>query len=91
MVVRERRGRKRYILFLHDGKSKEEILKKLKGIYLAFYSRKFGIVRCIHTKKEETIHYLKKCGFITLKTSGTIKKLKEYMKKINNFSPGGAR
>ena len=89
MVVRERTGRKRYILFSHN-KSRREILKDMNGIYLAFYSKNYGIVRCRHTQKEKVIQQLRERGYKTLKTSGTIKKLKKYMEEISKSSPGGA-
>jgi len=80
MVVREKVGRKRYILFLSKGKNREEIIEMVKGkYYLAYYSKNFGIIRCRHTEKEKAIQFLKKHSFKTLKTSGTIKKLKEYI------------
>ena len=93
MVIKERIGRKRYILFLNEGKSKNEILNLIDGrAYLAFYSKNFAIVRCKHTEKDKIIAYLKSMGFKTIKTSGTIKKLKKYINSfyINSFSPGGA-
>jgi len=55
--------------------------------WLTVYEKNYGIVRCKHTKKEEIIDLLNsveannKFSIKTLKTSGTIKKLK---KEINN-------
>ncbi|RLF64946.1 MAG: hypothetical protein DRN33_00750 [Thermoplasmata archaeon] len=55
--------------------------------WLTVYEKNYGIVRCKHTKKEKVISLLnsikadKKFQIRTLKTSGTIKKLK---KEINN-------
>ncbi|MCD6330968.1 MAG: Rpp14/Pop5 family protein, partial [Thermoplasmata archaeon] len=51
------------------------------------YTGKYGIVRCGHLQKEEIIDLLnslqnEKFRLKTLKTSGTIKKLK---KEINSF------
>ncbi len=83
MVVKEKVGRKRYILFFNEGRGRNEILRLIKGkAYLAYYSKFFSIIRCKHTEKEEMIEFLKEKGFKTIKTSGTIKKLKKY---INNF------
>ena len=88
MVVKEKIGRKRYILFLNNGRKKEEIIGVVRGkYYLAYYSKNFGIVKCKHIEKENTIEFLTHHGFKTIKTSGTIKKLKNY---INSFSQGGA-
>ena len=87
MVVRDKVGRKRYILFFNEGKSKGEVIKAIKGAYLAYHSKIFSIVRCKHTEKDKMIEFLNKAGFKTVKTAGTIKKLKKY---INNFSQGGA-
>ncbi len=83
MVVREKVGRKRYILFFNKGKSRDEIQKLIKGkAYLAYHSKFFSIVRCKHTEKEKVIAFLKENSYKTVKTSGTIKKLK---KQINSF------
>jgi len=55
--------------------------------WLTVYEKNYGIVRCKHTRKEEIIDLLNsvkvdnKFSIKTLKTSGTIKKLK---KEINN-------
>jgi len=89
MVVKEKTGRKRYILFFTHGRKKHEIIRIIKNrAYLAFYSKDFAIARCRHTRKDEIIEFLSSQGFKTLKTSGTIKKLKRY---INNFLQDAAR
>ncbi len=79
MVVKEKIGRQRYILFIVNGIKKErlyDILKERK-LKLSFYDGKYGIVKCKHIEKEETIDFLNKKGLKTIKTSGTIKKLKK--------------
>ncbi|MCD6171021.1 MAG: hypothetical protein J7J36_01170 [Thermoplasmata archaeon] len=81
MVVKDRIGRKRYILFSTGGQKKAEIIKVIKNkAYLVFYNKKYGIVRCKHTEKENIIKFLSSTGFKTIKTSGTIKTLKEVIK-----------
>jgi len=97
-MVKEKSGRKRYILFSIDGDaSRIEIIRALNASYqkqfddenvpwLTVYTGKYGIVRCNHKQKEEVINLLnslegKKFKLKTLKTSGTIKKLK---KEINS-------
>ncbi|RLF43802.1 MAG: hypothetical protein DRN29_09505 [Thermoplasmata archaeon] len=78
--------------------SRIEIIRALNASYqkkfddenvpwLTVYTGKYGIVRCGHLQKEEIIDLLnslqnEKFRLKTLKTSGTIKKLK---KEINSF------
>ncbi|MEA2054855.1 MAG: Rpp14/Pop5 family protein [Candidatus Thermoplasmatota archaeon] len=56
--------------------------------WLTVYEKKYGIARCKHTRKDDVINLLNslkindKFFIRTLKTSGTIKKLK---KEISNF------
>ncbi len=52
--------------------------------WLTVYEKNYGIVRCKHTKKEDVINLLnslkiKNDSVKTIKASGTIKKLKEYI------------
>ena len=81
MVVKEKRGRYRYILFKNNGKSREQIAVKIKKspvkIKIAFYSDEYAIARCRHRDKEAAISFLNSIGMKTIKTSGTIKKLKK--------------
>ena len=81
MVVKDKKGRHRYILFAVNTK-KEEVIKKIKKapikIKLAFYNGEYGIIKCSHIEKQEAINFLNNyCKFKTIKTSGTIKKLKK--------------
>lgn len=97
-MIKDKVGRKRYILFSVDGDaSRIEIIRALNACYqrqfnddnvpwLTIYTGKYGIVRCNHTQKEDIINLLNslkndKFKLKTLKTSGTIKKLK---KEISN-------
>ena len=92
MVVKEKRGRYRYILFKNNGESREQIAAKIKKspvkIKIAFYSDEYAIVRCRHTDKEAAISFLNSIGMKTLKTSGTIKKLKRLI-GFSKPQPGG--
>jgi len=88
MVVKDKIGRNRYILFIAEGGEKKSIVSALnKGkikLRLILYNGKHGIVRCKHTDKEKAIKFLNELKIDgicikTLKTSGTIKKLKKYL------------
>ena len=78
MVVKDKVGRHRYILFFSPDKNFKAI-KKIKFVKLAFSKDNYGIVKCRHTDKEKVIDYLNKAGYKTIKTSGTIKKLKKFL------------
>ncbi len=82
MVVKDKVGRHRYILFFSPDKNFKAI-KKIKFVKLAFSKDNYGIVKCRHIDKEKVIGYLNRAGYKTIKTSGTIKKLKKY---LINFS-----
>jgi RNase P/RNase MRP subunit POP5 len=91
MVVKELRGRKRYILFTVKGTNKKEIINLVNEsdlkLRLIFYNKEYGIVRCPHFDKDKTIAFLQtikinNCPIQTLKTSGTIKKLKREISSI---------
>lgn len=88
MVVKDKIGRNRYILFIAEGGKINSIVSALNKsktkLRLILYNGKYGIVKCKYTDKEEAIKFLNSIKinetFIkTLKTSGTIKKLKKYM------------
>jgi len=94
MVVKEKRGRRRYIIFSGKGVSKKEIYDIIKSsdmdLKLVFKEGEYFIIRCPHTDKERVINlFMKKGGerIRSLKTSGTIKKLKEYLKSIGASHP----
>jgi RNase P/RNase MRP subunit POP5 len=92
MVVKERRGRRRYIAF-RTGRSvpTEELLAALNSIFalrgvrtpkLIQFDGSMGIVRCSHGDKEAVIEALAQRGggdlpIITLSTSGTLRTLRE--------------
>lgn len=81
MVVKEIVGRHRYILFYTNEMGKNEIVRRIKkygdSIKLAFYNGKYCIVKIPHKEKEQVIGFLRNVGIETIKTSGTIKKLKK--------------
>ncbi|HEC75862.1 MAG TPA: hypothetical protein ENI33_01210 [Thermoplasmatales archaeon] len=88
MVVKDKIGRNRYILFIAEGGEKKNIVSALnKGkikLRLILYNGKHGIVKCKHTDKEEAVKFLNRLKINgmpikTLKTSGTIKKLKRHI------------
>ena len=89
MVVKENRGRKRYILFSHSD-SKEDIDKfikneinilsgKIKGKLIKFDSKK-GIIRVDHTiltKVRDIMNKNESLKIRTIRTSGTLKALEK--------------
>ncbi len=86
MVVRDRVGRKRYIIvenkkilrrIIHE--IREKIDDKAK---ISYYEDDFAILFCRHWFKENIIEFLNSKGIKTYATSGTIKKAKEIMKKL---------
>lgn len=100
MVVKDKRGRWRYILFTVEGAGERDVLSSLRQhmphVKLVFYDGTYGMVRCPHTEKDDVISRLNRleiCGqrVTTLKTSGTIKKLKRYIGSIGSreSEPGG--
>ena len=100
MVVKDKRGRRRYILFTAGGAEEKDVRSSIRRhaprIKLIFYDGTYGVVRCQHTEKDAVIDQLNRleiCGqrVTTLKTSGTIKKLKRYIDSIGSreSEPGG--
>ncbi len=88
MVVKEKRGRYRYIIFRGEGIKKREIYNLMKSsgmkLKMAFYQGNYFIIKCRHLDKENVLDYFNTRGkgkLKSIKTSGTIKKLKRY---INN-------
>jgi len=89
MVVKENRGRKRYILFANSGDtSKEDINKFIKNeintlggkikVKLIKFDLKKGIIRVDHTilsKVRDIINKNKSLKIKTIRTSGTLKAL----------------
>ena len=67
MVVKDKKGRKRYILFTIGDVDKKEIQKALKGKYpqirLILYDGKYGIVKCRHSDKDNVIGFYRSPSF----------------------------
>ena len=92
MVVKQKRGRKRYILFEHDKKLKEGIIKsfliknseslegKIKWRIIEF-KEKNSIILIDHTKsiilRKLMEDNIDKLGLKPIKTSGTLKALRK--------------
>lgn len=85
MVVRDKQGRKRYILFIIKGMGKDAIINALSGcdisLKLILYNGTCGIVRCRHIDQDIAIEWLNSLIILgrpvrTLKTSGTLRTLK---------------
>tara|TARA_B110000014_G_C20117702_1_gene590869 strand:- start:1802 stop:2080 length:279 start_codon:yes stop_codon:yes gene_type:complete len=92
MVVKEDRGRKRYILFSHSGKTSKPIIEKfirdeiqilggkIRSKLIKFGSKK-SIVRVDHnllTKARDIMNKKKSLEIKTIRTSGTLKTLGKY-------------
>ncbi len=86
MVVRDRVGRKRYVIvenkkilrkIIHE--IREKIDEKAK---ISYHNDDFAILFCRHWFKENVIKFLNTRGLKTYKTAGTIKKAKEIMNKL---------
>ena len=92
MVVKEDRGRKRYILFSHSGQTSKSILEKfirdeiqilggkIRSKLIKFGSKK-SVIRVDHnllTKAREIMNKKKTFGIKTMRTSGTLKTLEKY-------------
>ncbi len=89
MVVREKIGRKRYIVILNSPILIDliKILREKLGMDVKFIKSigNFSIIRVKHTEKEKVIENLKKENIITIKTTGTIKKAKKIIKKYSGL------
>ena len=92
MVVKENRGRKRYILFSHSGNASkaniENFIKneihilggKIRSKLIKFDSKK-SIIRVDHnllTKARNIMNKKKSLEIKTIRTSGTLKTLEKY-------------
>ena len=92
MVVKENRGRKRYILFSHSSNTSkaniENFVKKeirilggkIRSKLIKLDSKK-GIIRVDHlllTKAQDIMNNKKTLGIKTVRTSGTLKALEKY-------------
>ncbi len=88
MVVRDRVGRKRYIVVLFPAEvSRREANRLLSErlsipFRLTYHAGRGGIVLVKHTDKERAIEEMNAGGLRTVKTSGTIRKAKEILARV---------
>lgn len=87
MVVKEIRGRRRYILFRMTffSKDKEGFISFLRNAssqsafpppYVIQVKEDFVIIRCSPNERESVIDFMKTLGAASILTSGTLKKLR---------------
>ncbi len=85
MVVKDKVGRRRYIL-LRNVPSVRKLINEIRRIdekaKIVYYDDNFAILRCRHWYKDEILQFLWKKGIRTYATSGTIKKIKRIMSSI---------
>lgn len=91
MVVKDKRGRRRYVIFRVeggpiDGRHLSQVLRREfeKGHEpkLIQFDGRLGIVRCPHDKRREVTERLNRISqeglrIVTLRSSGTLKSLRE--------------
>ena len=85
MVVKDRIGRRRYIIVMNVPKLRKliyEIRRIDTAAKIAYYEEEYAVVRCRHWYKEKIIEYLRKMGIKTITTTGTIKKAKRIIKNL---------
>ncbi len=85
MVVKDKVGRRRYILIKNDPRLRKfvsEIRKIDEKAKIVYYNDDFAILRCRHWFKDKILHLLWDNGFQTYSTSGTIKKTKRIMRSL---------
>ncbi len=84
MVVKEKVGRKRYIIILNSPIIIDliKILREKVGLDVKFIKTfgNFSIIKVKNTDKDKVIENLKKENVITIKTTGTIRKAKKIIK-----------
>jgi hypothetical protein len=90
MVVKDKIGRKRYIVSYSNMKKVDldAFLRDLAIKYqikasIIVYNNGFNILRCKHLDKDRLINILNSKNFKTYKVTGTIKKAKEIVSMIN--------
>lgn len=91
MVVKDRRGRRRYIIFRVEGEDIDRrcllhllrhTFPRAEEIKLIQFDGKLGIVRCPHLRQQEVIERLNSIAnggvkITALRSSGTLKSLRE--------------
>ncbi|EDY36114.1 hypothetical protein ABOONEI_2101 [Aciduliprofundum boonei T469] len=85
VVVKDKIGRRRYILLKNEPKIRKlinEIRKIDSWAKIVYYDDNFAILRCRHWYKDDILEILHNNGIKTYRTSGTIKKTKRIMQGI---------
>ncbi len=89
MVVKDKIGRKRYIVSYCNMKKVDldDFLKDVTRKYqikvsIILYNNGFNILRCKHLDKDRLINILNTKNFKTYKATGTVKKAKEILAMI---------
>ncbi len=86
MVVKDKIGRKRYIILEKSdkiGAVMREIKKMDPSAKIIIKDERFILLRCKHWYKDEIIRILNENGVMTYRTTGTIKKAKKIMAGLN--------
>jgi len=85
VVVKDKVGRRRYILIRNESKVRK-LIGDIRNIdeqaKIVYYDENFAILRCRHWYKDEILQFLWNQGIKTYATSGTIRKTKRIMKGI---------
>ena len=92
MVVKEKVGRRRYIIVENTWKL-EDIIGEIKKIdnksKVITKIGDFSIILCRHWYKERIIDFLKSYNIRTYRTTGTIKQAKKVIKNLQEDGGGG--
>ncbi len=86
MVVKDRVGRRRYII-AEDSPKVPEALREIRKIddwgKLILRDRGFALIRCKHWNKKKVLDILHSHGIKTYRTTGTIRKAKRIMRGLS--------
>lgn len=89
MVVKEKTGRKRYIVLFCSQKREdlEDFLKEIRMKYqiktrIILYYNGFSIIKFSHLDKDRFVHLLMLHNLKTYKVTGSVKKAKEILNMI---------
>ncbi|MGC8609774.1 MAG: hypothetical protein ACP5LM_00280 [Thermoplasmata archaeon] len=89
MVVKDKIGRKRYII-LYETPNFNSFLRHINvksnmNVKIVYREDKFLILRINHKLKEKLLNLAKEYNIITIKTTGTIKKAKKLIKNYERI------
>jgi RNase P/RNase MRP subunit POP5 len=94
MTVKEKRGRRRYIAFtVRSDLTKEGLISLLRSVrsplYIIQCSGGWAIVRCAPEDVDGTIAIMREAepSSVSLRTSGTLRTLRERYPKLNELRP----